>query len=202
MCATFRATACAGVKWHLVGRGKEAPRLIPQQVLGAVAVMDIEINDRDALQTVVIQRMYGRDGDGSEQAKAHRRFGFGMVTGWAARDKGGLGISRQHCIHGGTGRANRARGGFKRTGRKRRIAVKLHPAVCGHRCAYPRHIARRMTAQQHVVGRKRCGTTIKRHGGQSRLNGRQSRHLFRVAGRGDMARKRIMGIKQDQSDNL
>jgi hypothetical protein len=60
-------------KRHLVAGDEERARLVPQDVLRAVAVMHVEIDHRDAGQAPPFQRMQRADGDVAEEAETHGR---------------------------------------------------------------------------------------------------------------------------------
>ena len=60
----------------------------PEDVLRAVAVMHVEIDDRGALDAVALLRMARGDGGVVEQAEAHRPRGLGMMAGRAHGDEG------------------------------------------------------------------------------------------------------------------
>ena len=62
-----------------------------EHVLGAVAVMDVEINHRDPVQPVPGASVERPDGDRVEQAKAHGTGRFGVVPGRADGAKGVIG---------------------------------------------------------------------------------------------------------------
>ena len=67
--------AGAGIERHLVGRAVEHARIVPEDVLRAVAVVHVPVDDGDALGAMRLLRMAGGDGDVVEQAEAHgRRF--------------------------------------------------------------------------------------------------------------------------------
>ena len=55
-------------------------RVVPENVLRAVAVMNVEIDDRDALGAVDRLGMACGDGGVVEEAEAHRRRDFGMMA--------------------------------------------------------------------------------------------------------------------------
>ena len=61
-----------GIERHLVGRAVEHARIVPEDVLGAVAVVDVPVDDRDALGAVRRLRVARRDGGVVEEAEAHR----------------------------------------------------------------------------------------------------------------------------------
>ena len=77
--------AGTGIKRHLVGRAIHHARVRPEDLLRAVAVVHVEIHDRDPLQAVPLLRMARRDRRIVEQAETHRPRGLGMVAGRAHR---------------------------------------------------------------------------------------------------------------------
>src|SRR5439155_25123754 len=58
--------------------------------LGAVAVVDVEIDDGDLLEVVFLLKIFGGDGDVGEEAEAHRVGGLGVVAGGSDGGKGAL----------------------------------------------------------------------------------------------------------------
>ena len=124
----FTRVAGARIEWHLVTRDEQDTVIAVDEILSAVAVMHVEINDCDPLKTVTFQSVLGGNRDISEEAKSHRRFTLGMVPGWACRDKGVTVRSLKHEIDGANRTANGAIGSGERTGGHMRIGIKLRPA--------------------------------------------------------------------------
>ena len=97
-------------------RDHQHPRIGGEDVLGAVAVMDIEIDDGHALDAVSGHRVRGADRDVVEEAEAHRAVALGMMTGRANRAERGAALAgydevrREHDgARGMTGRGQRMR---------------------------------------------------------------------------------------------
>ena len=88
-------------------------------VFGAVAVVDIEVDDRHPLQAMHAQRMARRDGHVVEEAEAHRRVAGGVVARRAHRAEGGLGAAGQHVVGG----RHRGAGGAQGRGPDRKSVV-------------------------------------------------------------------------------
>jgi hypothetical protein len=65
----------------LVERDEEDGVVAPEECLGAVAVMDIEVDDRDPLQAELLLRVPRRDGDVVQEAEAHRAAGESVMPG-------------------------------------------------------------------------------------------------------------------------
>ena len=60
-------------------------------LLGAVAVVDVPVEDRHALEPVGLLRVAGRDRDVVEQAEAHRPIDAGVVAGRAGQGEQAVG---------------------------------------------------------------------------------------------------------------
>ncbi|MNU97061.1 hypothetical protein D3C71_871200 [compost metagenome] len=115
--AAVTAQAGLGEQAGLVGAVVGHPGVVLEDVLGAVAVVDIEIDHRDPFQTVAVAGVGGGDGDVVEQAEAHRGTAGGMVAGRAHRAEGQRILTQHHRIDGG----DTCAGGMHRgTGRARR----------------------------------------------------------------------------------
>ena len=90
--------------------------------------MHVEIDDRDAVQAVLLLRMARGDGDIVENAKAHRPRGLGVMAGRALCTKA-LSRLADHLIdreHRAAGAAQRR---LERAGRHRRVAVEPDQAL-------------------------------------------------------------------------
>ena len=88
-------------------------RIVPEDVLRAVAVMDVEIDDRDALGA--IDRLSVTRGDGRivEEAEAHRRRDFRMMTRRARGDEGVSDLAGHHLVDCEYRAPCRAKGGLE-----------------------------------------------------------------------------------------
>ena len=56
-------------------------RLVLNKRLGAVAMVDIPIDDQDPMQAVLVSRIVCGDGNISEEAESHRAIANGVVPG-------------------------------------------------------------------------------------------------------------------------
>jgi hypothetical protein len=119
--AALAHRAGAGIERHLVRRAIHHGRVVPENVLAAVAVMHVEIDDRDAFRAVPFLRVARRDRDIVEQAEAHRRRGLGMMAGRAHRDERVCDSALHHLID----RLHRA----ARTAQRRLEAARRHRGV-------------------------------------------------------------------------
>ena len=70
--AALRSRAAAGIERHLVRRGVEHARVAPENMLRAVAVVHVEIDDGDALDAMNGLSVARGDRRVVEEAKAHR----------------------------------------------------------------------------------------------------------------------------------
>ena len=91
-------------------------RIIPENILRAIAVVHIEIHDRHTLNTMHSARVARGNGGIVEKAKAHGGGCFRMVAGRTRRDKRIVDFARHDFIHRQTRAANGAKGGLQRAG--------------------------------------------------------------------------------------
>ncbi len=89
---------------------KENGRIVVENFLRAVAVVDIPVDDHDALDAVLFLRVARGDGSVSEEAKSFGAFRHGVVPGRAHGGESVAGASGHDRIHGGQRRADRAHG--------------------------------------------------------------------------------------------
>ncbi len=114
-----------------MGRGVEDGGIGPDDRLGAVAVVDVPVDDRDALGAMGALGVAGGDDGVVEQAEAHGLVGLGVM---ARRPDGAEGIGRlagEHRVDREAGRAGRVRGGLEAPRRNPGIGVDLGDAVSG-----------------------------------------------------------------------
>ena len=81
--ADLTDVAGARIKRKLMAGGKKETAVIFESMLCAIAVMDIEIDDRDRRQTMNGARMMGRDGHIVEQAEPTCFISLSVVTRWS-----------------------------------------------------------------------------------------------------------------------
>ena len=82
-----------------MGAEEEDRGIAVEDVLRAVAVVHVPIDDEDAFDAVLLLRVAGRDGDVVEQAEAHAAAGIRMVSGGPHRAEGIAGGAGEHGIH-------------------------------------------------------------------------------------------------------
>ena len=97
-------------------RAEQDPGLVGEQVLGAVAVMHVEVHDGDALDPVGFQGVGRADGDIAEETEAHRAAALGVVAGRPHRAERALDVLPKdevhrvdECARGAQGRGQRVR---------------------------------------------------------------------------------------------
>ena len=105
--AGFAQCACARIKRHLVRRAVDHAVVIIEDVLRAIAVVHVPVNDRHPLGAIGLLRVPCRDGRLVEQAEAHGGVFLGMVAGRPGCDKGVVGFLFEHRIDGSDGAADR-----------------------------------------------------------------------------------------------
>jgi len=131
-------------KRHLVRGAIHHGFVGPEYFLGAVAVVNVEIDDRDALGSMVCLGMARRDGGIVEQAEAHRPFRLGVMAGRPYGNEGIGGTAAHHFVD----RVNRAADGaqcrLETAGRHRRIGIEMHHAFARGRIANRRDIFHRV----------------------------------------------------------
>ena len=106
--ADLISLAGAGVERVLVGRTVEHVWVVVERVLRAVAVVNVDIDDRDAFQPVVFPCESRRDRDVVQQTEAHRLSRAGVVPGRPHRGEGSARAPGEHrirCLKTGPGRA-------------------------------------------------------------------------------------------------
>src|SRR5205085_7266390 len=81
--AAFTGPAAAGIERPLVHRGEEDRVVVAEDLLGAVAVVDVPIDDRHAPDPELGLGLPRSDRDVVEQAEAHRATGQRVVAGRA-----------------------------------------------------------------------------------------------------------------------
>ena len=129
MLAGLAECAGAGIERHLVGRRVHDGRIVPEDVLGAVAVVDVEIDDGDALDAVRRLRVPGGDRRVVEEAEAHRRRRLGVVAGRPCGDEGVVDAAHDDLVDGECRSAGRAQSRFEGAGRHRRVGIELDRAL-------------------------------------------------------------------------
>jgi hypothetical protein len=113
----------------LEGRAEHHARVLVERILGAVAVVHVEIQHRDPLQAVGGDRVRGADRDVVEDAEAHGLAARGVVPGRAHRAERAPRRARHHHVRGGDDRTRRAQRRRKRARVHRGIGIQVRIAA-------------------------------------------------------------------------
>jgi len=187
------------IERHLVGRAIHHAGIGPENLLRAVAVMDVEIDDRDALQAVPLLRMPRRDRHIVEEAETHGPRGLGMVAGRAHRHERIGGPFFDHLVDRQRRAAGPAQRRLEAAGRHGGVGIEPHESLLrGGRLDFP-HIVERVAKRD---GFERGGRRL--HAGEvlellvfERLLDRaQTVGPFRMAGRGQVVEAGRVGDQQ------
>ena len=104
-------------------RAEEDPCVTAENVLGAIAVVNIEVDDGYALEAVNRQGMGCAHGDIVEETKSHGTAAFGVMARRSHRAERLAGLAAHHQIHRMHDAAGRMEGGVQRLRAHRGIAV-------------------------------------------------------------------------------
>jgi hypothetical protein len=149
--AVLLGGAGARIERPLMGRGEEQRGVALEHHLRAVAVVDVEIDHRDAPEPVRRARMQRADGDVVEQAEAHRHRGLGMVAGRPHGAERVLRLAADHRIDRrdhGTRRAQRRLAG---AGAQAGVGVELMAAGRRHGAQHALHVLLGMREHELAV---------------------------------------------------
>ena len=123
--AALAAGAGAGKQRHLVRRAIHHGRIGPEDILGAVAVMHVEVDHGGTADAVFALGVTRGNRGMIEKAEAHRLADFGVMAGRAHRDERVVVGAGHDRVGGGNRAADAAHHGFPGAGRHRRIAVEI-----------------------------------------------------------------------------
>jgi hypothetical protein len=142
-----------GVQVILERGAEQDARVVREDVLGAIAVVDVEVGDRDALEPVRFEGMRGCDGDVVEQAEAHRACALGVVAGWADGAERGADVATEDAVDSGDPGTRGGQSGVERIGAHRGVGVELHVASRGCDFVHVVDVCGRVDASQLGAGR-------------------------------------------------
>jgi hypothetical protein len=197
--AALAAGAGTGKQRHLVRRAVHHGRIGPENILGAVAVMDVEIDHRGAGDTVFALGVARGDRGVVEEAKAHRLVDLGMMAGRAYRDERVVMTARHHSIGGGDRTADATHHRLPGARRHRGIAVDIDQA------ARWRDMPEFLDIMLAMAQRDRIETALRRFAAHQGIepilpehfaNGAQPVGAFRMAGRRGMVEAGLMRKQQ------
>ncbi len=140
--------AGSGIEGKLVSRDVQHARLVVEHRLRSVAVVHVDVDDGNALETAGEHRG-GRDGDVVEEAEAHRPIRFGVVPRWTHERERGLALG-DRVLRRLNRRARREPSDFVRVRRRERVGVEHHRLT--RRRGHPLDVRLGMYAQELFVG--------------------------------------------------
>lgn len=115
--------AAAGITGGLMQRDEQDSLVSVKNVFGAVAVMCVEVHDRDALSAAGFEEMGNSNGDIVEIAETHQSVASGMVTGRPHQRKSRLAL--KGVLGGDDGPAGSKTGNFKNIREKRCFRIEI-----------------------------------------------------------------------------
>ena len=173
------AAPVPGIERVLVRRDVEHAAVVPERVLRAVAVVHVEVDDRDALEAVRRARVCRRDGDVVEQAEAHRLHRRRVMAGRPHEAVRRCHVAAHHGIDRVQRAADDVRRDVVRTRRDQR--VRIDPAAALLACSPHGIDVARVVHQRQLVGRCRARRDARQLREQSALF--EQRHRRRHAAR-------------------
>ncbi len=123
--AGLRGGAGTGIEGVLMGRDEQDIRPVIKNILGAVAVMYIEIDHGDSLAAVLVEGILGGDRNMVDQAETHRTIGSGVVARWTTDDQRSPGALAKGGINGAEERPGDLTRSLERIGRAKRIGIEI-----------------------------------------------------------------------------
>src|SRR5207247_8872045 len=114
-----------------MGRAVHHGAIGPEDVLRAIAMVHVEVDDGGTLDAVFFLGVAGGDGGIVEEAKTHRTRSLGVVSGGARGDEGGCGLAGHHLVDRVPGAAGAAQGGREASRRARGLASTPTQALSG-----------------------------------------------------------------------
>ena len=182
--------AAVGVQRMLEEAAHQDALVTGHDVLGAVAVVHVEVDDGHALQPAHVQRVARRHGHVVEEAKTHGGVARRVVAGGTNGAEGVRGAAVDHCVGG----SQRGPGALQRRigGGRAQAGVRIHRtglaalAALLHQLAHLAHVGGGVGTGQGFVGRGRRLAMVQHQvqagGAQQVVDGVQALGAFRVSG--------------------
>src|SRR5258705_926885 len=169
-------------------------------------MMDIEVDDRGAVDAVALLSITCRNGRVVEQTKPHGSRGLGVVTRWTRGHKCIRDAAGHHLVDGVDAATRGAQRGLEAPWRHRGVSVDLNQAAGGRRIAESGDVVHRVAERDGVkIGGRRVGAhqVLKLLALKDSLNRPQPIRPFRMARRRQMIEAGGMGNKErGHSQNL
>ena len=140
-----------------MGRAIKQIGIGPEDVLGAVAVVHVEIDHRHAFGTMGGACVVGGDRGLVEEAEAHGAAAFGMMARRAQGAEDIVGLAREHGIDAGRRRPDRMKCRLQRAGRHGGVGIEKLEALGRRDRLHAAQVLRHMGAQDVFLasGRRR-----------------------------------------------
>jgi hypothetical protein len=119
--------ACARIERELMGRHVEDVGLLPEHLLGAVAVVDVPVQDEDAREAACARVRRG-DGDRVEETEAHRMPRPGVMARGPNERDAATDVRVDHRVDHADDGAGGASGRFDAAGGE--VSVRVERAAC------------------------------------------------------------------------
>jgi hypothetical protein len=118
-------------------------------------VVHIEVDDRDSVQSVRMQRVARGDGDVVEDAEPHRSRAAGVVSWWTHAAERGIHLLLHDEVGGEDRGARGAQGRLQGVRIHRRVRIEVHAARLWRSLTDRLHVFDRMNARELLVGGQR-----------------------------------------------
>ncbi len=143
------------VQRMLEGRHHQHALVAGEDVLGAVAVMHVEVDDGDPRRAVRLERVRRADGDVVEEAETHRPVALRMMPGRPHRAECAAAVAAHHEVRGEDQRAGGVQRRGQRIGAHRGVGIDVVQAR-GRRFRLDRRdVSRAVHARELVALRRR-----------------------------------------------
>ncbi len=189
----------ARIEGPLVDRGQEQVRRAHHHRLGAIAVVDVEIHHRHALEPRGLGRA-GGNGHRGIDAEPHRPVRLGVMARRPDRAEGPVELPGRDALHRGDRRSAGALGGGEAARRHRGVGIQPHPATDRRSPSDRRHIVCGMHPEQILVlhPRRLAQILVQRRVGQGRDHRRQPVGPFGMSFAGLVGQHVGMGEDRDR----
>ena len=137
----------------LKARAKQDPRITIDDILGAVAVVYVKVQNRHTRQPMMLQGMAGCDGDAAKETKTHGTIALGVMSRWAHQTEGIAMLTGEHQISCQHTRPGGTKACIQCVRVHRRVWIEGHTACARRLAVYQIDVTLRMSTQQLLSGR-------------------------------------------------